>query len=71
MRDDRELGLETLLEVKSEMGLKLDDDLVKGCFAIQRKYQFSHDRTLSTRAIDRLIEDHVEKLGRNQVRDGS
>ena len=71
MPDDNELGLETLLEVKTEMGVDLDDDLLEACFEIQKKYQFNHDRTLSTQAMDRLIEDRVEKTGREQSKDGA
>ena len=66
MPDDNELGRKTLLEVKTEIGVDLDDDLLKACFEIQKKYQFSHDRTLSTQAMDRLIEDRVEKIERAQ-----
>ena len=36
MPDDNELGLETLLEAKTEMGVDLDDDLLEACFKIQR-----------------------------------
>lgn len=63
MPDDNELGLETLLAVKVELGVDLDDGLLEACFEIQRKYQFNHDRTLSTQAMDRIIEDRVEKAG--------
>ena len=61
MSDDRELGLETLLAVRKELGVSLDDDLLEACFEIQKKHQFSHDRTLSTQAMNRLIENWVEK----------
>ena len=71
MQDDSELGIETLLEVKTEMGIDLDDDLLEACFEIQKKYQFNHDRTLSTQAMDRLIEDRVEKTGTEQSKDGA
>lgn len=71
MPDDNELGLETLLEVKSELGVDLDDGLLEACFGIQKKYQFSHDRTLSIQATDRLIEDRVEKAGRKPTKDGA
>lgn len=70
MPDDKELGLETLLAVRTELGLDLDDDLLEACFEIQKKYQFNHDRTLSTQAMDRLIEDRVEKAGGKQTGDG-
>lgn len=71
MSDDNELGLETLLAVKAELGVDLDDELLEACFEIQKKYQFNHDRTLSTQAMDRLIEDRVEKSGGKQPEDGA
>lgn len=61
MSNDRELGLETLLGVRKELDVSLDDNLLEACFEIQKKYQFNHDRTLSTQAMDRLIENSVEK----------
>lgn len=71
MSDDNELGLETLLAVKAQLGLDLDDDFLEACFAIQKKYQFNHDRTLSTQAMDRLIEDCVEKTDVKQTEGGA
>ena len=71
MSDDNELGLETLLAVKAQLGLDLDDDFLEACFAIQKKYQFNHDRTLSTQAMDRLIEDRVEKTSVKQTEGGA
>lgn len=62
MPNDNELGLETLLSVRTQLGVDLDDDLLKACFEIQKKYQFNHDRTLSTQTMDRLIEDRVEAI---------
>ena len=69
MSDDNELGLETLLAVKAELGADLDDELLEACFEIQKKYQFNHDRALSTQAMDRLIDDRVEKVGGKQTED--
>ena len=69
MPDEHELGLETLLEVKSVIGVDLDDNLLVACLEIQKKYQFNHDRTLSTHAMDRLIEDCVEKTGKDKPKD--
>lgn len=69
MSDDNELGLETLLAVKAELGVDLDDELLEACFQLQKKYQFNHDRTLSTQAMDRLIDDRVEKAGGKQTQD--
>lgn len=71
MSDDNELGLETLLTVKAELGVYLDNDLLEACFEIQKKYQFNHDRTLSTQAMDRLIEDRVEKASGKHTKDGA
>ena len=71
MSDDKELGLETLLVVRTELGVDVDDDLLEACFQIQKKYQFNHDRTLSTQAMDRLIEDRVEKAGGKNTEDGA
>ena len=71
MADDHELGLETLLAVRTELGVDLNNDLLEACFEIQKKYQFNHDRTLSTQAVDRLIEDCVEKAGGKQIKDGA
>lgn len=71
MSDDKELGLETLLAVRTELGVVVDDDLLEACFEIQKKYQFNHDRTLSTQAMDRLIEDRVEKAGGKHTEDGA
>lgn len=71
MSDDNELGLETLLAVKAELGVDLDDELLEACFKLQKKYQFNHDRTLSTQAMDRLIDDRVEMAGGKQTQDGA
>jgi hypothetical protein len=71
MSDEKELGLETLLEVKRDLGVDLDDDLLKACFEIQKKYQFNHDRTLSKQAMDRLVEDRVERAVTEETEDES
>lgn len=70
MSDERELGLEMLLAVKSELDVDLDDELIRTCFEIQKKYQYSHNRALSTQAMDRLLEDRVEKCSRKQTKGG-
>ena len=68
MPDDQELGLETLLAVSTELDVSLDGDLLEACFEIQKRHQFSHDRTLSTQAMDRLIESCVRKGERREDR---
>lgn len=67
MSNNRELGLDTLLAVKKKLGVDLDDDLLLACFEIQKKHQFNHDRTLSSRAMDRLIEEYVERASDQQT----
>lgn len=69
MPDDLELGLETLLAVRRELSVDINDDILKAFFEIQKKYQFSHDRTLSTQAVDRLIEHYVEKASGKPIKD--
>ena len=71
MSNDRELGLDTLLEVRSKLGFDLDNKLLQACFEIEKKYQFNHDRTLSTQALERLIDDYVEKTGSKLTKDGA
>lgn len=71
MSDDHELSLETLLAVRTELGVNLDDALLKACFEIQKKHQFNHDRSLSTQAMDRLIDAYVEKASNSQTEDGA
>lgn len=62
MPNDSDLGLETLLAVRAQLGANIDDNLLKQCFAIQRKYQFSPDRVQSSLAMDKLVDAHVEKM---------
>ena len=71
MSDDRELGLDTLVAVGTELGIDLDTELLKACFEVQKKYQFSHDRTLSTLAMERLIEGYVEKTSIKVTKKGA
>ena len=60
MSNKRELGLETLIAVRKQLGIELDDDLLQACFEIQKRHQYSHNRALSLQAMDKLIEKHVE-----------
>ena len=71
MANDSEIGQETLLAVRTELGVNLDDDLLKACFEIQKKYQFNHDMTMSTQAMDRLIETYVEKKASTLSKEGT
>lgn len=64
MPNETDLGLETLLAVRAQLGVDIDDNLLKQCFAIQRKYQFSPDRVQSWQATDKLVDVHVEKISK-------
>lgn len=70
MSNQPPLGLETLLAVRSELGSEIDAELIKACFEMQKKYQFDHDRTLSTRAMVRLIEGYVDRAADTTTEDG-
>jgi hypothetical protein len=71
MSDDHDFGLEVLFAVKADLGADVEDELLQACFEIQKKYQFNQDRTLSTQAMDSLIEHRVEKVSGNQTEDGA
>ena len=57
-----DLALETLLAIRAEIAPDLDEVLLRRCYEIQKKYQFSLDRSHSARAMDRLIEDYMNTL---------
>ncbi len=59
--NDQDLGLSTLLEVRDELGLHVSDELVRKIHAIQKKYQFEQDRTLSHQATERLIDETLDQ----------
>ena len=59
MSEEDDLALQTLLLVRAEMAPDLDEDLLKDCYAIQRRHQFSGDRTQSSVAMERLIDQAV------------
>lgn len=59
--DDSDLALQTLMAARSEVAPDLDEDLLRQCYAIQQKYQFSEDRSMSASAMERLIDAKVEQ----------
>jgi hypothetical protein len=65
---DIDLALETLLAVKADIAPDLDDDLLRRCYALQKKHQFDRDRGPSTQAMDRLIDECVQKALPDQAR---
>ena len=57
MTDSREdMALQTLLSVCEETAPSLDKELLRQCYAIQKRHQFSEDRTQSLAAMERLID---------------
>ena len=62
MNSNDDLALQTLLGSRRDVAPNLDEDLLRQCYAIQNKYQFSEDRSLALSAMERLIDDRVAKL---------
>jgi hypothetical protein len=62
MSSNDDLALQTLLATRLDAAPNLDEELLRLCYAIQNKYQFSEDRSLSVSAMERLIDDRVAKL---------
>lgn len=56
-----DLALETLLAVRAEIAPDLDEQLLRSCYALQKKHQFDRERSQSAQAMDRLIEDRVKE----------
>lgn len=59
MTEDEDLALQTLLQVRAEIAPEVDEELLKNCYAIQRRHQFSGDRAQSSVAMERLIDEAV------------
>lgn len=62
MENSDDLALEALISVSTQFTPDLDIELLRRCYAIQKKHQFTPDRTQSTSAMDRLIEEQVNVL---------
>ena len=62
MNSNEDLALQTLLASRLDAASNLDEELLRQCYTIQNKYQFSEDRSLSVSAMERLIDDRVAKL---------
>jgi len=64
---DEDLTLETLLSVRSSFAADLDDELLRKCYFVQKRFQFSTDRSISASAMERLIDEQVKlQLGEMQ-----
>ncbi len=59
MTDSDDLALQTLLAVRSEIAPQLDERLLRQCYAIQKRHQFSYDRAYSAAAMEKLVDESV------------
>lgn len=59
--EDDDLALQALVAARTEIAPLLDEALLRQCYAIQKKYQFSDDRSTSANAMERLIDAMVTK----------
>ena len=50
-----------LLEIKERNKLNVDDDLIKKCYELQKKYQFDRERD-TFRQMQDLVEDNITKI---------
>jgi hypothetical protein len=57
-----DLALEALLAARSEVAPAIDEQLLRQCYAIQRKHQFTADRAQPAAALERVIDTRVEAL---------
>ncbi|VDS03881.1 hypothetical protein DEVEQU_01010 [Devosia equisanguinis] len=56
------MTLDTLLVVREEIGGDLDEALLRLCYQVQKRFQFSDDRTMSATEMEKLIDAHVTSL---------
>lgn len=59
--DEDDLALDTLLNVARSVAPNLDTSLIRQCYEIQKKHQFSNDRLASVTAMERLIDGVVDE----------
>lgn len=60
-----DLALQTLLDVREEIAPDLDPDLLRACYEIQSLHQFNQDRSQPSIAMERLIDEVVDKILRD------
>ena len=61
MSDDAgdDLALETLLPTRDAVAPDIELATLRQCYLIQRRHQFDADRTFSSKAMERLIDETV------------
>ncbi|MDP3410803.1 DNA modification system-associated small protein [Bosea sp. (in: a-proteobacteria)] len=62
MSDNEDLALETLLAIRKEVAPDLSEALLRQCYAIQKRHQFSDDRVQASTAMERLIDQELDKM---------
>lgn len=62
MNDD-DLTLETLLSVRNNVAPGLSEELLKGCYQVQKRFQFSDDRAVVVAEMEKLVDGYVKSLG--------
>ena len=60
MSESDDLALQTLLAVRAEVAPSVDEALLRACYEVQRRHQFSADRAQSSVAMERLIDEAVD-----------
>jgi hypothetical protein len=50
--------LAVLLRLNSKLGKNIDEDLIKGCYQIQKEHQYDKDRNTVTK-IQAIVEERV------------
>ncbi len=60
-----DLSLETLLSMRAAIAPQISEHLLEQCYALQKKYQFDRDRTLSSTAMERLIDAAVAETSQS------
>lgn len=53
--------LGVLLEVKETLDVNVKDELVRGCYEIQTKYQFEKDRAIPIRKMRELVDSYIKE----------
>lgn len=59
MDSDDDVALQTLLAARAEIAPDLSEKILRLCYEIQKKHQFSEDRTQPAAAMERLIDEAV------------
>lgn len=62
-----DLAKQTLLATRDEVAPDLDEQILQSCYAIQRRHQFNEDRSQSSTAMERLIDQAVASVIEKQV----